>query len=134
LAGWARQRGGAPAQEAVECLLGLLAGIHARGGLLRPVDALELVIDRCEYVSWLGHATGVAATSSTSRCFAACWRPPRLLTWEPGWRTCTWKTRKAQSWTSAPFRCWLRQPSRYRRALPGHLLLPVEWRREGRSW
>src|SRR5437879_11313714 len=37
LAGWARQRGGAPAQEAVECLLGLLAGIHARGGLLRPV-------------------------------------------------------------------------------------------------
>ena len=50
---WAHRRAGSAARAAVERLLALLEDIHAASRSSRPSEALELVLDRTGYATWL---------------------------------------------------------------------------------
>jgi DNA helicase II / ATP-dependent DNA helicase PcrA len=84
LAEWAHRRAGAGARAAVEHLLALLDDVHAAARSSRPSEALEIVLDRTGYATWLassergrGHLEHVQAL----RGLLAASEAPDLATW-----------------------------------------------------
>jgi DNA helicase II / ATP-dependent DNA helicase PcrA len=84
LAEWAHRRAGSAARGAVERLLAVLDDIHAASCSSRPSDALEVVLDRTGYATWLassergrGHLEHVQAL----RGLLAASEAPELATW-----------------------------------------------------
>jgi DNA helicase II / ATP-dependent DNA helicase PcrA len=81
---WAHRRAGAAARAAVERLLALLDDIHSASRSSRPSEALELVLDRTGYATWLtstergrGHLEHVECL----RGLLAASEAPDLATW-----------------------------------------------------
>src|SRR5262249_38281545 len=84
LAEWAHRRAGSAARGAVERLLALIDDIHAASCSSRPSDALEVVLDRTAYATWLassergrGHLEHIQAL----RGLLAASEAPELATW-----------------------------------------------------
>jgi DNA helicase-2/ATP-dependent DNA helicase PcrA len=81
---WAHRRAGAAARVAVDNLLALLTDMHAAARSTPPTEALQLVLERTNYTTWLastergrGHLQHVEAL----RRLLAASEAPDLATW-----------------------------------------------------